>query len=467
MREPRSGSIKTAVSIGLVLTAACSMQHYRAEPIAPDRAAAAFEARTLQDPALAAFARDALGQPMKPWPPAAWDYRALSLAALYFNPDLEAARARLAESQAQMLTAGARPNPGIGLVPGVPSPYLLTLELSFPLETAGKRGYRMQAARDLDQAARLELALAAWTVRGAVRTALVDELTAARSRDLLRAEVSVRAEQVQILKTLSGAGEIPVVEAAAAEIELSRAHTALGDGEQQAVQSRAALAAAIGISVKALEAVQLDWPDMDSPPSAAALPLAEIERSAVLNRLDVRSALARYAAAESSVQLEIAKQYPDFDIGPGYTYEEKRSYFTLGLSATLPLLNRNQGPIAEAEARRREAGAAFLETQSRVILKSQSALEAYAAALERLAEASRLAQLQSRQCAAVRASVQSGERGRLDLDDAEIAESAARRERLAALAEAQHALGDLEDAVERPLARGDELPAIRDLDAAR
>ena len=61
--------------------------------------------------------------------------------------------------------------------------------------------------------------------------------------------------------------------------------------------------------------------------------------------------------------------------------------------------------------------------------------------------------------------MQAGEQGRLDLDDAEIEHSAAERARLDALAHAQRALGDLEDAVERPLAAGDALPAIAGLDA--
>jgi hypothetical protein len=62
--------------------------------------------------------------------------------------------------------------------------------------------------------------------------------------------------------------------------------------------------------------------------------------------------------------------------------------------------------------------------------------------------------------------VQAGELGRLDLDDAEIERSVAERARLEALAHAQRALGDLEDAVERPLAPGDALPAIAGLDQA-
>jgi outer membrane protein TolC len=457
-------AIEWALLLGSMLAAGCATQHYHAAPIAAEQTAAAFTARALDDTGLRAFAEPVYGPAA--WPPAAWDYRALSLAALYFNPDLEAARARIAESQAQILTAGARPNPSFALTPGVPSPYLLTLDLSFPLETAGKRGYRLQAARSSDLAARLELARAAWTVRSAVRAALVDQLAASRTLDLVRAEADRRTEQVRLLEAMASAGEISRQEVSAAEVELSRAHTAVAEAEARSVESAAALAAAIGIPVGALQAVRLAWPEWDTPPSAESLPRDEIERDAVLNRLDVRAALAQYAAAESSLQLEIAKQYPDIDIGPGYTYEEKRSYFTVGFAATIPLLDHNQGPIAEAEARRLKAQAEFVQTQAEVISSSQRALTLYAAALDGLAEAGRFADVQTRRSEATRKSVQAGEQGRLDLDDAEIERSVAERARLDALAHAQRALGDLEDAVERPLAPGDALPAIAGLDQA-
>jgi outer membrane protein TolC len=310
----------------------------------------------------------------------------------------------------------------------------------------------------LDLAARLELAQAVWVVRSSVRTALVDQLAATRTLDLLRAEAERRTEQVRLLEAMVSAGEISRQEVSTAQVELSRAHTAVALAEAQSVESGAALAAAIGIPVTALKEARIAWPEWESPPSAESLPREEIERDAVLNRLDVRAALARYAAAESSLQLEIAKQYPDIDIGPGYTYEEKRNYFTVGFAATIPLMNRNQGPIAEAEARRRQAQAEFVQTQTEVISRSTRALALYAAALDGLAEAERFADAQMRRNEATRKSVQAGEQGRLDLDDAEIERSAAERARLDALAQAQRALGDLEDAVERPLATGDALP---------
>lgn len=458
MRQTSLAGIRIALMLGSMLVAGCGAQHYRPAPIAPDETAAAFEARRLTDPGLRAFAE--VGEPLAAWPPAAWDYRALSVAALYFNPSLDTARARVAESQGQLLTAGARPNPGLELTPGIPSPYLLTFELAFPIETAGKRGYRLRAARSLELAAQLELAQTAWTVRNSVRAALVDRLLSARTLDLLRAEADVRTEQVRLLQAMSAAGEIPRQEAAAAQIELSRAHTAVGNATQRTVESEAELAAAIGIPVEALQGIRLTWSDLDTPPGAATFRRDEIERDAVLNRLDVRVALAQYAATESTLQLELAKQYPDINIGPGYSYEEKHSYFTIGLAATLPVFDRNQGPIAEAEARRQKAQAEFLETQTRAIARSARALALYGAALEEFAEAGRLADLESSQRDATRKSVQAGEQGRLDLADAEIDHSVAARARLEALAHVQQALGDLEDSVERPLVPGEMLPAI-------
>ena len=183
-----------------------------------------------------------------------------------------------------------------------------------------------------------------------------------------------------------------------------------------------------------------------------------IRREAVINRLNVRAALARYAGAEARLQLEIAKQYPDVDLGPGYTYEERNSYFTFGFAAVIPLFDRNQGPIAEARAAREEAAASFLDTQSQALQNGERALAAYGAALKQLDDAERLVELTGRRHRALGEAVRAGELGALELVDADIEQSVAARMRLEALARAQRALGELEDSVQRPLAPGDELP---------
>ena len=442
---------------GFALIAACAEQQYHPRPLTAADGAASFEARSLADPGLRTFAEKYLGHPVSPWPPA-WDLQTLSLAALYFNPELDAARAHIAESQAALVTAAARPNPTFSIAPGIPSPYLLTLDLSIPLETAGKRGYRIQAARSLDQAARFDLADAAWHVRSEVRAAMLECLVAAELLAVLRSEAAVREDEVRILEHMVSSGELPRLGLDVARIELSKIRVAISTAQGDVAEARAALAAAIGIPQAALAEARFSRPSLHTLPSEHTLSLEAIQRDAVLNRLDVRRALAQYGAAESALQLEIARQRPDINIGPGYTYEEKHSFFTVGLSTAVPIFNRNQGPIAEAEAHRQEAAAVFLETQAQVIAKSGRALARYTAALEELAEAERGVKLLQDQRRAIEQSVRAGASDRLDLDDADIQASSAERSRLDALARAQRALGELEDAVERPLVSGDELP---------
>jgi outer membrane protein, heavy metal efflux system len=455
--------------VGLILTG-CAARRYQPAPIIPTETASRLETRNLADPALHAFVEKSVGHAVAPWPPQTWDSATLYLAGLYFSPALDAARARIAESQAAIVSAGARPNPSLSITPGVPSPYLLNLDFSVPIETAGKRGHRIQTARSLDEAARFDLADSAWKVRSGVRAALLSYLIAARSLELLRSEETIRGEQVNILQQRFLVGEIPRPEVDLARIELSKAHLAINTVEGQLAEAKAALAASIGIPVGGLRSFEFSWSDFDSPPSTESLSPEEIQRDAVLNRLDVRRSLAQYAAAEAELQLEISKQYPDLQIGTGYTYEETNNFFTLGLSTILPLFNRNKGPIAEAEARRKESAASFLEKQTQVIAGGERALALYKAALTELAEVDQnLNKLQDSQLRMMQQAVRLGEEDRLSLNGVQLQGSILARARFDALARAQSALGELEDAVQRPLDPGDafsitpESPALSKL----
>jgi outer membrane protein, heavy metal efflux system len=442
---------KLIVSLsGVFFLAGCAMQRYQPAPIVASATASQFESRSLANEGLRLFEEKNQSPPAS-WPPKTWNLQTLSLAALYFNPALDLARARLARADAAVVTAGSRPNPSLGLSPGIPSPYLLTLDFSFPIETAGKRGYRVQSARNLDQAARFDLADSAWTVLSGVRLALLNYLLASRSLELVRSEEQVRGDQVKILEQIQSAGEMPRLDVDLARIEHSKTEVALRAAEGQTAEAETSLVAAIGIPVAGIRGAQFAWPDLDTPPSPETFSPAEIQRDAVLNRLDVRRSLAQYAAAEADLQLEIAKQYPDINIGPGYTFEETHSFFTVGLSSVIPLFNRNQGPIAEAEARRKEAAAAFLQTQAQVIAKCERALAAYTASLRELAEAQSLYQFQETQLQTVQQAIRAGADNRLSLDGVQIQLSILARAKLDSLRRAQRALGDLEDAVQRPL----------------
>lgn len=448
------------ISIAMMMVACEPVQRYQPMPLSPAQMASSLEARTLHDSGLRSFIEQSLSHPIA-WPPKHWGLRLLTLAAFYFNPQLETARDQVATAQAAIVTAGMRPNPTLSISPGIPSPYLFDLGFAIPVVTAGKRQYKIEAAENLSEAARRNLAQTAWSVRSGVRAALLNVLVTEHSQSLWRTEVDLQSERVTRLgeQLSSGAIARPIVDSA--RVDLLNSRLAARAAEGRAEQARAALAAAIGIPVAGLRNAQFDWPDFDQLPAPASLSAKQIQRAAILNRLDVRQALAQYRAAEAALQLEIARQHPNFNIGPGYQYEETHSFFLPTLSLTLPVFNRNQGPIAEAEARRKQAADNLLAIQSRVIAQSEQSLAQYRAAYAQLHDAQQvLANLRHVQEPMSRQQVAAGETDWLSLNTVLLQGSAAAQAWLNSVFQTQAALGALEGTVQKPLEPGDSVPLV-------
>ena len=448
----------------LFVVTGCAARQYQAAPIVAAETGASLESRNLADPGLRAFLETNLGRAVTPWPPSNWDLNSLTLAALYFNPQIEVARAQVEAARAAVVTAGARPNPTLNLSPGIPSPYLFGLDFAFPIETHGKRGIRIAQAQNLSEGARIGLAAAAWKVRSQVREALTAVLVAEERSALLRTQNTLLTTQVELLQPRLVAGEIPRPDVDSARVALVAGQLAARQAEGQIATTRVSLAAAIGVPAAKLENVQLSWSNFQDPPPPESLSPQQIQREAVVDRLDVRAALVQYAAADQALRLEIAKQYPDFNIGPGYQLEEHNNFFTVGFSTVLPVFNRNQGPIAEAEAARKKAAADFLAVQAQGIAQSEGALAAYRSPFAELDQTKNaLVALQTERAAMQRRAVALGESDLLGLNGILLEGSSAALLELDALSRVQSALGALEDAVQRPL-QGDFVmpPSLRD-----
>lgn len=443
-----------AMAAGLL--SGCAVQHRPPAPLVPATSAAALTARSLNDAGLLTFLRanHALGAA----PPQAWTLPMLADAALYFSPAMAEARAQLAASEAGEITAGARPNPTFDLQPGIPSPYLLSLDWALPFITHGKRGWQMRQASALTGASRMALAQTAWQVRATVRAALLDVWAASNGERQLQAQLRVQTARVHLLSIQLTAGEIARPELDSARIALTTTQQALAHAATGALTAQAAMAGALGVPVAALADVRYAWPEWDAPPAPAAIPAARMQRAALVNRLDVRAALAQYQAAEAGLQLEVARQYPNFQLGPGYSYEEGKGYFTVGLSVTLPIFNHNQGPIAEAEAHRQAAAAALIAAQANVMAASDAAWAAYRGAYAEWQSATSLLQLQQTQLDQARTALAAGETESLALNGAQLQAALDRRAAAATLVQVQTALGGLEDAIQRPLGTGEAAP---------
>lgn len=432
------------------------MQHYHAAPISLPQSALAVEQRSLDDPQLQTWMQEQTGNTFPAWPLETWTLDSLTAAAYYFNSDLQVARTQLQAAIAGVQTAAMKPNPTLGGAAGYESaqesPYLFGLGFALPIETAGKRGHRMELANHQVEAARIHVGEVAWGIRSQVRGALLQYMVMERQAALLQRQEEIDARTAALLQQQLQAGEVAWPAVNNARIQLDHTRVALRTAEGQRETDRAAVAAAVGVPASSLEGKKLRWRDFDRPQPASTVDLAQMEHRALVNRLDVRRALALYEAAQSQLQLEIARQYPDLVLGPGYNYEEGANFFAFQPSLVLPIRNQNQGPIAQATAQRKAAADALIAVQQHALSACDQALAQYRAASTTLAEIDNtLLQLQTRQQTSARASLQAGETERLPLEQLQLQTVATQQMRLQALAAVQTAWSDLEDVLQRPL----------------
>ena len=427
---------------------------YHPAPLSSEQGAVVLEGRRLDVPGLRAFAEANLGRKLDTWPPAEWDLDALTLVAFYFHPDLEVARTVWRVARAQQVTAGARQNPDLS-VEGArvthsedQSPWVLGFSLEGTVITAGKRGHRIAAARARSEAARLGVAEAAWPVRQRVRESLLDAWDALGRLERGARREEAQTEIVAMMEKRLEVGEAAQPDVTRERLTLARLRVDLRQAERDHARARAAVAAAVSVPAEALHDVRLSFAGLDSEPEPIG---AGVRKQALLGRADVVRLLAEYEASERALRLEIARQYPDLRLAPGFTYEQGERHFVVGLALPLPIFDRNRGPIAEAEARRQEVAARFRALQARVMGETDTALAEVASADRALAAASTvLARLQqSRQ--ETESSFQAGAIDRLALRTADLELAEADEARFRALVERQRTQGRLEDAIQRPL----------------
>jgi outer membrane protein TolC len=318
-----------------------------------------------------------------------------------------------------------------------------------PIETAGKRGYRIAQATQLSEAARLDIATTAWQVRGKVRRSLLDLYSARETQKLLKEQQDILSENVGLLVNQFNAGAISAFELTQARLAEVSGRIALRDAEAQSADALAQLADAIGLPVAALAGVQISFDSLAQFPGT--VPAAEARRQALLNRADILSALADYAASQSALQLQIATQYPDIHLNPAYEFDQGNNEWAPGFTVTLPVLNQNQGPIAEAQAQCVAAAASFNALQARVISDIDRALAVYDMARKKREDVeAMLADLQKQQ-KTCQAMYDAGEISKSELAAQQLQLSAVALARLDALSKSQLALAQLEDALQSPL----------------
>ncbi|MBM3868957.1 MAG: TolC family protein [Verrucomicrobia bacterium] len=432
--------------LSLIALAHTGCVQYQENRLSSEASFADFSKRSLVDAGLTRFLAENNAAE------GAWSLERLSLVATYFHPDVALARAEAAEAAAGITTAEMRPNPVFTFMPQYAStraseftPWFLGPSLSVPIETAGKRSLRTDQALAAAEAARWRVSARAWAARSRVRIAMLELYGALENIQLLEVEHSLHELVISKLTAQMEAGEVSQLELTQARLMLNHTRLAMQDARRNADIGQARLAASVGLPLEVIRSLKFDFSAFRRVQDHG-----DVRRIALTRRADLLASLADYAAAESAVKLELARQYPDVNVMPGYDYNSGQNRWQLGLNVQLPL-NLNRGPIAEAEARRTTAEKRFLALQATILAELDITLAAYRASRAKAATAAQLVKEADALSGKTRKLVEAGDVSALELTRRQIETSAAKINRMKADLEAQTAAGALEDAMQSPL----------------
>ena len=457
---------RLAILLHLSLLAGCALQTHEPRPLDPAASQAAQLARRSDDAALRE-AMSRLGVDTAVWPLPTWDAPELSALALASHPDLAVARAELAVAQAAGPSARQRANPVLALSlerhsePGSSdSPWTVGIALDTLVGDWLVGQNRRQALAEVVEAQQLEAleraAQTAWQVHRRVRDSHRALFHAERLAALASETLELQREESALWQRRLALGAVGMTEVLPSQQRHAIANRQAHQARLAVEQARAALAQAIGLPLDQTQRLALRFDSLAHPPTspstdAPALEPLALQRAALLNNIAVRIALARYAATDAALRLEIARQLPELSLKPGYAWDQGDHQWSLGIGFALPLANRNDAAITEALARRAAEAVRFDALQAQAIADLDSARLMTEAAVAQQADAKRqvVAARAGAELAARR--VERGDADRLERLGGRRADVDARR----ALAEAQAALGHaravLEDVVQRPL----------------
>ena len=371
------------------------------------------------------------------------------------SPALVAAAAAVEEARGRLVSARTYPyNPTVEVEGADRSGPLESttdrgIALSQELEIAGQRGKRTEAARAGLAAAEARYARRLREVLAAVERAFAETVRARELLEVARADVELTRNLLSFEERRLEAGAGTQIEVNLAQAAAGRAVRRLQEATAAWREARARLAEATGLDPAAPpQAVG------GLPVAAADLPpLEELTRRALEDRADLAALRRDREQAERRVALERSLAVPNLELGAFASREEGDDVTGLSAGIAIPVFDRNQGGIAEAEAAVGRFGAEVAAAELAAAREVAAAYGHYQAAAEALAALEELVvETLAESLDLLRRAVEAGELSATDvlLLRRELVEG--QREQIETAGELWLALNDLE------LAVGTDLP---------
>ena len=302
------------------------------------------------------------------------------------NPRVAGATIAIDAAQGRYVQAGLYPNPEfafrwdeIGDKTAVGNLGIMSPQLTQTIVTGRKLTIAQAvAAREVDQAT-LEMLSERFTVIGSVRSAFYDALALQQRLELLGELVRLAEQAVEQSKTLLAAQRAARLDVVQLEVELERfrAEARAAERELPAVYQR--LTAAAGDP--RLSVNRLIGP-FEAPP---AYDLDGVREAVLAAHPQARSARIGVERAQAAVRQAEVQPLPNLTVTGGYVRQfENRSHDAVfGISAPIPVWNRNQGNIRAAQADLGRAVQNVGRVENDLAERIALAFRTYAAARER------------------------------------------------------------------------------------
>ena len=405
-----------------------------------------FESRTLTNPKLQKYLESFLVADDLP----SWNLDELTLAGFFFNPDLKVSQAQWNAAIAAKETANQIPNPVLNLAPQYGGPlWALSTSLDLLFLTNNKRSFQLAQADSQAEYARLQILDKAWQIRAKIRNAFLGIHQSNILKAQLDQENNILHKYKKIITEQLNSGQISNAAELEAKFLLAQNELAISDAQQKQIESSAMLAQAIGIA--SIQNLSINTEVFNKLPKIFQSEFAAKKETALKSRVDVLSSLATCASTHAAYELELAKQFPNYKLSPGYSWSKGVSKWTLGNSFELPIFNQNLGPMHEALAKRKVAEAQFEALQVQILNEIELRIVVYNASLEKLKAANKLVEAEQNKAKLLKSRMRQGDISKTLLLRSELALQNVKITRLDALFKTQLAFVSLEDSLQAPL----------------
>lgn len=373
--------------------------------------------------------------------------RALELAERN-NPRLAIAAAQTEAARAAILTARAYPNPETVVDAGrqrarqddARSGNVYLLGLAQPLDLPSVREPRIRAAEAGLEGSRFALQESRLALGAAVKLAYYEVVRR-------KAEVDLAAETQRLLEDIRRriavrveVGEAPRLELTRADAEARSAANATASARLRVTEARAQLLALIGLPATGMGDVT---GTLEPPPP---LPPLETLRGDVLERYPaLAQSRAEIERARARLETERALRTPQPTLRAGVNQDPDQNQFVVGLSIPIPVWNQRQGQIGEAQAQLDQASALAESRRIELITALNGAYARHEVATQQIqAFESGLLRQAEDALRVAEAAYRFGERGFIEVLDAQRVLRAVRLDFLAARAAQRTAFIEIE-----------------------